>query len=455
MAGKQARCSRCKEVFTIPVAGLFTRPNPTPAAPAVPAPSRPVPVPPPFVPRPAAPHAYQQAPTLPQPGQAEEDDGFQLAPLEAAVNTARLFSPPPPPAIAGTQEIVSIDARGNVRRKKSDDWTPPATRGRWRDHTHWFLLLALIPLIADTVVQIASGGEDPSIVREVDISEEGEEMRVRFTSPNAFLPSNTRLHWVFALASAAIFATALALFNDDRKLQTWMLLGIGLATGTGGIFLLLVFQFLAFTAPLYFGFRVRGIIGLILLILLLIGLSYRCALDPEMSFIPSFLGFVFGVGLCEELVKAIPIVIYLKNAEYSRWRVAMLVGLASGVGFGVSEGVMYSGDYYNGLAGPSIYVVRFLSCVALHATWAGSVGLLMHTDSDTLFEDFDFATAGMFIVKYLSIAMVLHGLYDVLLKMEAPWAALLVAIASFGWLAFLVHRSEKLEWNAGAGYRPA
>jgi RsiW-degrading membrane proteinase PrsW (M82 family) len=163
--------------------------------------------------------------------------------------------------------------------------------------------------------------------------------------------------------------------------------------------------------------------------------------------IPSFFGFVFGVGLCEELVKAIPIVIYLKSAEYSRWRVAMLVGLASGIGFGVSEGIMYSGDMYNGLVGPSIYLVRFLSCVALHSIWAGSVGVLMHHDQETLFDDFNLVSAGMFIVKYLSVAMVLHGLYDVLLKQQLPWAALLVALASFGWLAFLVRRSEGTEWS--------
>jgi len=33
---------------------------------------------------------------------------------------------------------------------------------------------------------------------------------------------------------------------------------------------------------------------------------------------------------------------------------------------------------YNGLAGPGIYFVRFISCVALHALWSGSVGISVH-----------------------------------------------------------------------------
>jgi hypothetical protein len=45
----------------------------------------------------------------------------------------------------------------------------------------------------------------------------------------------------------------------------------------------------------------------------------------------------------------------------------LLWGMASGIGFGIAEGIMYSGRYYNGVAGADIHYVRFLSCVALHA----------------------------------------------------------------------------------------
>jgi len=66
------------------------------------------------------------------------------------------------------------------------------------------------------------------------------------------------------------------------------------------------------------------------------------------------------------------------------WRKACLVGLASGVGFGVAEGILYSGRTYNGLLGADIYFVRFLSCVALHAIWAGTAAIMLYRNSGTV-----------------------------------------------------------------------
>jgi len=41
---------------------------------------------------------------------------------------------------------------------------------------------------------------------------------------------------------------------------------------------------------------------------------------------------------------------------------------------------------------------------------------------------------------YVAVPMILHGLYDTLLKREMNGIALLVALASFGYLAFQVSR---------------
>ncbi len=141
-----------------------------------------------------------------------------------------------------------------------------------------------------------------------------------------------------------------------------------------------------------------------------IGFSYRCAVDPEMGFGMSFMGFVCGVGLCEEVCKALPIAFYL-NSEKTSWRGACLVGLASGIGFGISEGISYSADYYNGISGGWIYVVRFVSCVGLHALWAGAIGIVMYHNQDYV-SDFSWESVFGFIAHYLLIAMVLRGVYD-------------------------------------------
>ena len=53
------------------------------------------------------------------------------------------------------------------------------------------------------------------------------------------------------------------------------------------------------------------------------------------------------------------------------------VELHSGAGFGVAEGIMYSTRYYNGMETTGIYWVRFVSCVAMHAVWAGAVGITL------------------------------------------------------------------------------
>ena len=102
---------------------------------------------------------------------------------------------------------------------------------------------------------------------------------------------------------------------------------------------------------------------------------------------------------------------------HAGWRAACVVGLASGVGFGVSEGITYSADSYNGIAVGMTYLVRFASCVALHSIWAGAVAIVMNRNQDyTGGDGFDWGDAGNFILHYLLIAMVLHGLYDTLLK---------------------------------------
>jgi RsiW-degrading membrane proteinase PrsW (M82 family) len=178
-----------------------------------------------------------------------------------------------------------------------------------------------------------------------------------------------------------------------------------------------------------------------MLVFALIGLSYSMALDPEMGFSPSFIGFTLGVGLCEELTKAIPLLIYYKIGNTQSWRGAFLWGLASGAGFGVAEGIMYSADFYNGLAGPGIYIVRFVSCVALHAIWTGSVGISINQRQYLLRDEQEHWILYVLAVLWMiAIPMVLHGLYDTLLKKELEFLALVVAAASFGYLAWQISR---------------
>lgn len=253
----------------------------------------------------------------------------------------------------------------------------------------------------------------------------------------ALLARDSYMHWLFALISTAAFLTFFLLLASDRSAKPLHLVGLGGFTATFGVLLLLIVQ--ALSSVGYIGGR--GIVAVILLLLLLIGMSYSAALDPDTGFFASFAGFTLGVGLCEELIKALPLLVYYRIGNQQNWRGAFLWGLASGAGFGVAEGVMYSRDLYNGIAGPGIYVVRFFSCVALHAVWTGTVGISINQRRDLLENEEE--EWWMYIVhalRLIAIPMVLHGLYDTLLKKELDLLALLVAIASFGYLAWTISR---------------
>jgi hypothetical protein len=108
---------------------------------------------------------------------------------------------------------------------------------------------------------------------------------------------------------------------------------------------------------------------------------------------------------------------------------------------------MYSSDYYNGLLSGDIYVVRFVSCVALHAVWSAAVGVTVWRNRDRFEQSMDWADWALFILRIVGVSMVLHGLYDTLLKMDDPVWALTVGVASFAWLYVYLeftHRAASL-----------
>lgn len=358
------------------------------------------------------------------------------------------------------EEPETLGSRVVARFRKQkpatrDDTDPRATRAAEPDteafHFHWVFLLALIPLTLTTFWPQESLenrvqrllNEQPQLAARVEQAQSLDEFVALFPGerlPGALFGRHTYGHWVIGGIAAVSYLTLLFLMFPGSGKRTRRLFLTGLFTGTIGILLLLLFQLIA-SLPRGLRIRGRGIGVLIFLVLQLIGFSYRCASDPTIGFWGSFFGFTIGVGLCEELCKAMPIWFYLTSARKTGWRGACLVGLASGIGFGVSEGIMYSGDMYNGIHGAQIYLVRFLSCVSLHAMWSGSVALLMYRNQDFFdMGDLGGMLGGMFY--YLGAAMVLHGLYDTLLKHDLPYVALLIGFGTYFWLFQLVASSR-------------
>ncbi len=258
---------------------------------------------------------------------------------------------------------------------------------------------------------------------------------------DALLSRRTWMHWVYALIAAGLFFAAIRLLFEPGRSTAVQLLLVGITTSTFGILLLLMFQWLADVSQ---GFWLRGgniVILLVFYVIKFIGWSYHAALDPENGFLLSMIGFTFGVALCEEICKAIPILCATNMEKKLDWRGACAWGLASGVGFGVAEGIMYSSQFYNGIFGLDIYVVRFISCVALHASWSGATALMIWRHQDSLNRDTWYEWLAQ-IMLLISVPMTLHGLYDTLLKREMKLYALIVALASFAWLAIMIERAR-------------
>jgi RsiW-degrading membrane proteinase PrsW (M82 family) len=357
--------------------------------------------------------------------------------------------------------------RKTVRRRKTAYREEPAATGGVREYLYVLLIFALIPLTL-SVFQKDEGDIEARLVETIQHAPKETQAKVgRILSDmdagkatvedlfaafpdgrieGALLPRKSWIHWLFAFGSATVFLALILLMFPTGSAKAGHLLLVGLFTATIGILFLIIVQYVAmWTQGVWL--RGRGVIVLVFYILKFIGFSYRSALDPESNWFLSFLGFTAGVGLCEELCKALPLLWHFRRSGGLTWRAACLWGLATGVGFGVSEGITYSSDFYNGFHAGGVYVVRFISCVALHAVWSASVAITLYRNQWLIQGDADWLPFSLGILRIIAVAMVLHGLYDTLLKKDMSGLALLVALVSFGWLAcqieFTRHTDEE------------
>ncbi len=388
-------------------------------------------------------------------------------PLAEPIDFSMVDDPPAPEPAAEPELAFAQPETPSVVEPRPRKMVPSADKYReileqkpahaWQDFTYLFMVLALIPLF----FALFTGDNDSPLERlEQTIAHSPPDVQARIEKiaadmvndkaefetlidalPNgrlegAHLPRTSKLHWLYGLlAVGCYFLLGLFLLRAEDS-HPWQLLLIGLFTGTFGVAFLLLAQFLANVASGFIFVGGNPIIMLIFWIAWAIGFSYRAALDPSYGFFPSLLGFTFGVGLCEEVCKALPLISYYRRPDATSWHKACTWGFSSGVGFGIAEAIMYSGNHYNGVLPVSHYIVRFVSCVTLHAMWAVSTAMFIHRHPN-LIRDAD--TWHSYIprtVAIVSVPMFLHGLYDTALKKEMNGVALIAAIMSFAWLIY-------------------
>jgi hypothetical protein len=344
----------------------------------------------------------------------------------------------------------------------------PVPASSWRDSLYWLFIAASLP-IAVMLGQPKGPGIKERIESEVakqgeaakqalkDLEEQGDETLEKLLAlipgkrlPGSAFPRDSKMHWLFALASAIIFGCAILFCFAPGSAEPLHLLLVGLFTGTVGVMLLLMAHAIT-------------IVGAFVQFCMLE------ADDPNTDFFVVFFGFTFGVGLVEELCKFLPLLWYYRRFRTITWRTACLWGLASGVGFGISEGVMYSTEFYNGVEPLMDYVVRFASCVASHAVWTAAAGVAMYRNQDLFQELFGRPPTeelyrgpqhegksgeaaqnwnmllGMALIRVLVVVMFLHGLDDAALTKDMYFLALLTDIASFAFLAWQIESCRREE----------
>jgi RsiW-degrading membrane proteinase PrsW (M82 family) len=334
---------------------------------------------------------------------------------------------------------------------------PPPTPEGWRRYARWSLIVALVPLAVYTL------RPDDPVGRYKKTRDKYPEIAKRFPRPDqteqfvqalpgqrlegALLPRKALGHWFAAALAAVLFWEFILIVQPMGNSTSRQLWAVGIFTGTVGVLTLLLFQVVA-ALTLLPGLR-GGCIGTVVLgVFKLISYSYRAAVDPSSGFFLSAVGFTFGVGLCEELVKAWPVLWHFRRSGTLDVRGAVVWGLASGIGFGVSEGITYASDFYNGVSSGGVYLVRFISCVGLHAVWSASVAILIWKARQEVREARGVAWLAL-LAKVLPAAMVLHGLYDTLLKKGYEFTALTTAAASFALFFWLYDRHTRRE-SSGA-----
>jgi len=259
----------------------------------------------------------------------------------------------------------------------------------------------------------------------------------------AALSRHTSAHWILALLSALLFWEFILIVQPMGNSTSKQLWAVGIFTGTIGILMLLLVQVAAVVASALEG---GGALLLIIIPLKFIGWSYEAATEEGNSFLASMLGFTFGVGLMEEFFKALPLYWHFRRSAMLDVRGAVVWGLATGIGFGVSEGVSYCSSFYNGVSGGGTYVVRFSSCVALHAVWSATAAILTWRRRESLqgLERWYHWVLPVFATLWIS--MILHGFYDTCLKKDYGIAALAGAVLSFAlffWMYDRACREEK------------
>jgi len=206
--------------------------------------------------------------------------------------------------------------------------------------------------------------------------------------------------------------------NSSNLEQTAWLLGIYYASIWGVVLYNLI-------KPAWFSWRetlkcivFTAIVGIPLLLLIqqfpLFQLLYA-ATESNLGLIPQLIGFIFGVGVLEEICKALPVYLFLlRPRKLNEPLTGAFYGAMSGLGFAIAEGgsysLLYAFNLVRGQSGFGTYIlvntIRFVSLPLFHAILAGIVGYFLGLAAINRSRQLPIMFIGV------ALAAVLHGSYN-------------------------------------------
>ncbi len=162
----------------------------------------------------------------------------------------------------------------------------------------------------------------------------------------------------------------------------------------------------------------------------------------ESPFPMSVLGYTLGVGITEELAKAVPLLIILYRAKEPLIpQTVVYYGLISGIAFGVWEGVQYqmtvnAEQEYT----VSFYlnILRLTSLPFLHACWCSIAGYFLAFAN--LYPKY---RKGLYVLA-IAIPALIHGLYDSI----ADWPFVSLFMVFIGLMLLMVYLKQSVNYQS-------
>ena len=216
--------------------------------------------------------------------------------------------------------------------------------------------------------------------------------------------------FILALGGVPLACVAMLFYLRPRQVPVGTAIGVAIFTAIAGIFLLLALQSLAASAAhSHRGHVGRG--GAVYAIFAMIGTLYDLTNSANIAL--RWVGFVFGVGLLEEMTKLLPLVMLViwRSDRHLSVHAFLFAGFASGLGFGIGE-AFYGYAPWTGNHGLDSNIIRWYSAVPSHAIYTTVCAAFLWYQADNLEHADSFWERALVVAMAAGLMAVVHGTYN-------------------------------------------